>query len=290
MLLDVQPITPTIGARVSIAAEDVLRDGVPQQILSALERFGVLVFPQIGMSDETFLKLTAALGEKHENDVTADGTEASDKGIFRIALDKADKTQLDFIKGNDYWHMDGMSYSVPCKASLLKCESAPREGGDTGFASLYSAYDALPEETKARLDGVRVGHCLSAVGRKMYADPTQADFDRWDAVFPRLEHPLVWKQANGRSALLIGSTANDIAGMDEAGSQALLAELLDWCTQERFTYRHRWTQGDLVIFHNPGMLHRSYPYSDAAQRVMHRTTLKGSEEIAACAPHRAAAA
>jgi alpha-ketoglutarate-dependent taurine dioxygenase len=289
MSLDVQPITPTVGAHVTIAAEDVLHDGVPEQILAALERFGVLVFPRIGMSDETFLELTAALGEKHENDVTADGTEASDKGIFRISLDKADKTQLDFIKGNDYWHMDGMSYSVPCKASLLKCESAPREGGDTGFASLYAAYDALPEETKERLEGVRVGHCPSAVGRRMYANPTQADFDRWDAIFPRLEHPLVWRQANGRSALLIGSTANNIVGMDEAESRALLAELLVWCTQERFTYRHRWRQGDLVIFHNPGLLHRSYPYSDAAQRLMHRTTLKGSEEIAARVLHGAVA-
>jgi alpha-ketoglutarate-dependent taurine dioxygenase len=289
MSLDVQPITPTVGAFVRIAAGDVVQGGVPEQILAALERFGVLVFPQIGMSDETFLKLTAALGDKHENDVTADGTEASDKGIFRIALDKSDKTQLDFIKGNDYWHMDGMSYSVPCKATLLKCESAPREGGDTGFANLYAAYDALPDETKARLEGVRVGHCLSAVGRKMYASPAQEDFDRWDAVFPRLEHPLVWKQANGRSALLIGSTANDVVGMDVAEGQALLEGLLEWCTQDRFTYRHRWQQGDLVIFHYPGLLHRSYPYSDAAHRVMHRTTLKGSEEIAARSLHEAGA-
>jgi alpha-ketoglutarate-dependent taurine dioxygenase len=277
--LDVQPITPVVGARVRVAAEDVVEKGFSTQILAALERFGVLIFPQIGMSDETFLKLTAALGDKHENDVTADGTEVSDKGIFRIALDKADKTQLDFIRGNDYWHMDGMSYAVPCKASLLKCETAPREGGDTGFANLYAAYEALPRETKARLEGVRVGHCLSAVGRKMYDDPTPKDFDRWDAVFPRLEHPLVWRQGDGRSALLIGSTANDVVGMDAEEGEALLEKLLDWCTQERFTYRHRWQQGDLVIFHNPGLLHRSYPYSDAARRVMHRTTLKGIEEI-----------
>ena len=281
MSLDFQPITPTIGAIVRVAAEDVFADGVPGQILEALDRFSVLVFPRINMSDEHFLQLTAALGEKHENKVTDDGTEASDKGIFRIALDKADKTQLDFIKGNDYWHMDGMSYSVPCKASLLKCESAPREGGDTGFASLYAAYDALPDETKARLEGLQVGHCLSAVGRKMYSDPTPEDFDRWDAVFPRLEHPLVWTQANGRAALLIGSTANDIVGMGKAEGHMLLGELLEWCSQDRFTYRHRWQKGDLVIFHNPALLHRSYPYSDAAQRVMHRTTLKGSEEITA---------
>ena len=78
------------------------------------------------MSDDIFLELTAALGEKHENKVTDDGSAASDKGIFRIALDKDDKTQREFILGNDYWHMDGMSYAVPVKATLLKCESAPQ--------------------------------------------------------------------------------------------------------------------------------------------------------------------
>jgi alpha-ketoglutarate-dependent taurine dioxygenase len=249
------------------------------RVLEALERYGVLLFPQIHLSDEQFLALTALLGDMHENTVTDDGSEVSDKGIFRIALDKDDPTQRDFIKGNDHWHMDGMSYSVPCKASLLKCEHAPTEGGDTGFANLFAAYDALPEKTKARISDLQVGHAMSAVGRKMYPDPTAADFARWDAIFPRLEHPLVWTQADGRSALLIGSTANDIVGMSEAESRDLLDELLDWCTQERFTYRHSWQNGDFVIFNNPGLLHRSYPYSDFAQRVLHRTTLKGLERI-----------
>ena len=86
-----------------------------------------------------------------------------------------------------------------------------------------------------------------------------------------------------KSALLIGSTANDVAGMGEDESRALLDELLAWCTQDRFTYRHKWHDGDLVIFNNPGLLHRSYPYADAAGRVMHRTTLKGREAIGASA-------
>ena len=68
----------------------------------------------------------------------------------------------------------------------------------------------------------------------------------------------------------------------------MLDELLAWCTQDRFTYRHRWQEGDLVIFNNPGVLHRSYPYSEDAGRVMHRTTLKGLEAIAQGAGHAGA--
>lgn len=285
----IEPISPALGAFVRMAAEDTVRGAAPPGILDALDRYGVLVFPEIGMSDDTFLALTALLGERHENRVTDDGSAASAKGIFRIALDKDERTQREFILGNDYWHMDGMSYPVPVKATLLKCENAPSEGGDTGFASLHAAYDALPETMKRRLAPLKVGHCLSAVLSRLYDAPTPDDYRRWDAIFPRLEHPLVWPQADGRTAMLIGSTANDIVGLEQAESRALLDELLDWATQERFTYRHRWRTGDLVIFNNPAVLHRSYPYTDAARRVMHRTTLKGREATGAVSASQAEA-
>ena len=281
MLLALEPITPVLGAQVHIAADAVLDEGIPEALLDALDRHGVLIFPEIGMSDETFLALTAAMGEKHDNRVTADGSAASDKGIFRIALDKDDRTQREFILGNDFWHMDGMSYPVPVKATLLKCEQAPRAGGDTGFASLHAAWEALPEARKAMLRGWRVGHCLSAALSRLHEAPTPEDYARWDAIFPRLEHPLVWQQVDGRCSLLIGSTANDIAGLSPQESRALLDDLLGWCTQDRFTLRHRWQNGDLVIFNNPALLHRSYPYDDSAGRVMHRTTLKGTEATGA---------
>lgn len=229
MPLRVEPITPVLGAFVHGAAQDMVRDGVPGRLLDALNQYNVLVFPEIGMSDEVFLRLTAAMGDRHENTVTADGSEASNKGIFRIALDKDDKTQREFIRGNDFWHIDGMSYSVPVKATLLKCQKAPREGGDTGFASLFAAWDALPARRKEQLAAYRVGHCLAAALRRLHDAPTAGDFARWDAIFPRLEHPLVWTQGDGRSSLLIGSTANDIPGMGEAEGRALLDELLEWC-------------------------------------------------------------
>lgn len=273
----IEAITPALGAFIRLSPAEAISGDGPARILAALNRYNVVVFPELHMSDADFLVLTGLLGEKHDNKVTDDGSDASEKGIFRIALDKNDKTQREFILGNDNWHMDGMSYPVPVKATLLKCESAPTQGGDTGFANLHAAYEALPPATKHRLAGLRVGHCLSASLSRLYDSPTAEDFDRWDAIFPRLEHPLVWTQEDGRSALLIGSTAHDIAGMDAQESRDLLDELLAWATQDRFTYRHVWRAGDLVIFNNPGLLHRSYPYDDAARRVMHRTTLKGRE-------------
>lgn len=280
MTVEFEPITPHTGAYVKVAAEDVVQAGVPAQILAALNKYNVLVFPEVNMSDDTFVALTNALGRNQDLSVTADNSEASAKGIYRIALDKDDSTQLDYVKGNDFWHMDGTSYDTPGKSTLLKCESPPSEGGDTGFANLHAAYEALPENRKQELAGLRVVHCLRAVGRRIYYEPTAEDFARWSRVFPPREHPLVWRQKDGRTSMLIGTTAEDIVGMHHADGERLLEELLVWSTQDRFTYRHKWRKGDLVMFNNPGMLHRSHPYDEASGRVMHRTTLKGEEAIA----------
>ncbi len=276
----IEPITPKIGAYIKVAAEDVTNEGVPGQILAALNRYNVLVFPQTTMSDEQFLALTKSLGPYEPPKTTIDGSETASKGIYRIALDKNDKSQLEYVKGNDFWHMDGTSYAIPGKGTLLKCESAPIEGGDTGFANLFAAYEAMPPAMKQRLNGLRVVHCMEAVGIKLYEKPTADDVERWNQVFPRTEHPLVWKQKDGRTSLVIGATAMDIVGMPHEEGYALLQELSDWCTQEQFTYRHKWQKGDVVIFNNPGLMHRSYPYNEASKRLMHRTTLKGYEAIA----------
>ncbi len=281
MTLNIEELSPNLGARVLIAPEEAGRDGAPGELLEALDRYNVLLFPQVHMDDDTFLTLTRAMGEKHEVKATDDGSAPSNKGIFRIARDKDDKSQREFILGNDFWHIDGMNYDVPVKATLLKCERAPSEGGDTGFATLHAAWEAMPEERRREIENLRVGHCISASLRRLYDAPTPEDFARWDAIFSRVEHPLVWKQASGKATLLIGSTANDIAGMSCEEGRALLDDLLEWCTQERFTYRHKWSDGDLVIFNNSGLLHKSYPYPDSAGRVMHRTTLKGTESTGA---------
>src|SRR5262245_5320086 len=124
MTLDIEPITPAIGAYVHIAAADAVTGSAPTHLLDALDRYHVLVFPQLHMSDDIFLRLTTAMGDKHQLGVTADRSAASGKGIFRIARDKDDKSQREFILGNDFWHMDGMNYTAPVKATLLKCEKA----------------------------------------------------------------------------------------------------------------------------------------------------------------------
>ena len=147
------------------------------------------------------------------------------------------------------------------------------------FADLFAAWDSLSQDLKDKLETMHVVHCFKAVGPRFYDNPTAADFARWDAVFPPTEHPLVWHQKDGRTALLIGVTALGIVGMDEEEGAEFLENLVDLCTKPEFVYRHKWKAGDMVMFNNPGLLHRSLPYDKASLRLMHRTTIKGTEMI-----------
>lgn len=276
-----EPITPNIGAYVHIAPNDVLQEGVPEQLFEALGKYNVLVFPQVNMSDETFVAMTERMGPAHDLNVTAEeGTDETAAGIYRVTKEKNDQTQLDFVRGNDFWHMDGTVYDTPGKATLLKCETPPSEGGDTGFASLHAAYDALPDRRKADLENLSVRHAFRGVGRRLYEKPTPEQIAGWDSFFPPIPHPLIWHQQCGRTSMVIGSTGYDIEGMPHEEGVALLKELDDFATQDAFTYRHKWAKGDLVIFNNPALLHRSYPYDKQSGRMMHRTTITGTEAIA----------
>lgn len=281
MSLRIEPISPAIGARVYVDPDNVLDAGVPEQLFAALEQYGVLVLPENGMSDDTFTAMTDAMGPAHDLGVTAEeGSEATKAGVYRVSLEKDDQMQLDFVRGNDWWHMDGTVYDTPGKATLLKCENPPASGGDTGFAKLDSAWKALSPAMREKLEGLTVRHAFRAVGKKLYGEYSEEQAALWDSFFPPVEHPLVWHRNDGTTSLMIGSTAYDIPGMDQDEADALLSELYDFATQDRFTYRHTWKKGDVVMFHNPALLHRSYPYDKASGRLMHRTTIAGTEPIA----------
>lgn len=277
----VEEITPAIGARITASTEQVLADGGPERILELLNERGVLVFPKLFLSDEGLADLANRLGDMEAATVTADGSDANRLGIYRIERGKTDTNHADYVAGNDYWHMDGTSYDVPGKATLLKCESPPKSGGETDFAHLFAAFAALPTSRQNELKQLEVIHCMRGAMRYVYDAPTEADYARWDAVFPETPHPLVWRMRDGRHTLLIGSTAYRLAHHEDDAGRAVLEELLAWCTQPQFTYQHVWQQGDLVVFNNPGLLHRSRPYDEHSGRILHRATVKGAEPIVA---------
>jgi taurine dioxygenase len=176
--------------------------------------------------------------------------------------------------GEAVWHTD-MSYQAnPPKASVLYALEVPAAGGDTGFVNMYSAYEALPDAFKARIDGLRIKHdgTYNSGGYVRHGviptdDPIAA---------PGALHPLVLTHPeSGRRALYLGRRRNAyIEGLSLAESETLLDEIWKLATRKEFTWYHHWQVGDLVLWDNRCVMHRRDAFDAADRRVMHRTQIK----------------
>jgi alpha-ketoglutarate-dependent 2,4-dichlorophenoxyacetate dioxygenase len=162
---------------------------------------------------------------------------------------------------NYHWHTDKPYLPAPPSLTMLYAVELPPAGGDTEFANMAMAYDALPDATKARVAGLRV-----------------AFRPAFDDLRPGADHPLVRTHPDtGLKSLYLGNHSTGIVGLPEEAGRVLLAELLAHATQPRFVYRHRWRLGDLVMWDNRCLLHRAVLNYDLGRdrRVMHRSVVKG---------------
>jgi taurine dioxygenase len=177
--------------------------------------------------------------------------------------------------GEAVWHTDMSYLADPPKASVLYALEVPASGGDTGFASMYAAYEALPDRLKQRIAGLRVKHDGTYnSGGYLRAGVTPSD-DPLSA--PGMLHPLVCiHPETGRRCLYLGRRRNAyIEGLALAESEALLDEIWRYAERKEITWHHRWRVGDLVLWDNRCTMHRRDPFDPAFRRIMHRTQIKG---------------
>jgi alpha-ketoglutarate-dependent taurine dioxygenase len=284
MSITIEPIKPLVGARVAVDKAHLTDPETIAAIRAALEDRGVLVFPQIGLTDEEQLALTDALGGRGNYNNKVPGGNVSAQDVYKITLDKAVNNEPDYVLGTFFWHIDGVTIDQPLpKATLLSARKLSDEGGSTEFANLYTAYDKLPDDEKRQYDGLKVIHTVEASVRPVFAVPSEERLARWRSMADAMEQPLVWTHSDGRKSLLVGSHADGIVGMPNPHGRAILWRLQQWAAQPDFVYTHHWTVGDFVIWNNQGMMHRVVPYTDRG-RVMHRTTLGSQEKPGKRAP------
>ncbi len=273
----VEPIKEHIGAIVEVDRSRLGEPEVGRQCLDLLEKHGVLVFPKIGITDEEQLAFTDSLGGRLDFSKNVDGGKGGTPDVYRVTLRPDINRQQEYIKGTYFWHMDGLTVpEQPPRATLLSSRARAAKGGDTHFCNTYAGYSSLSDEVKDEIDGLRVVHSLVPYLTSIIEEPTEDELDRWGRN-PVNEYTMVWNHKSGRKSLVIGSTAHHVTGMDLASGRALLARLLEWTAQPDFTYIHKWQDGDLVIWDNYGTLHRVTPYSVDSGRLMHRTTIVGTE-------------
>lgn len=262
------PVAPAIGSRIELDKSTLLEGRFAKDIRMLLEERGVLVFPEVGFTEAEQIAFTGTLG-----------TYVSDKsngGTTDITIDPAAGRSSDYTRSAFFWHFDGYMNDTPILGSILCCDTPAPTGGRTEFANTYAAWDALPDERKAQIQGLVAVHAMAGAQLSVDPEPSYKTFAEWRKVRHRAL-PLVWTHRSGRKSLVAGNTAVNIIDMDPLEGLELLVWLRDWATQERFCYSHQWTVGDAVLWDNTGTLHRATPYPTNSGRSMRRTKLAGEE-------------
>ena len=283
MAIEVTPLHPTLGAEVRCV--DITRPMMPEifaEVEAAFHHYGILIFPEQPVSDEQQLAFSRLFGPLEVNPNYA-GTR------LRLRPDLADISNLDpeervlarddrrnlFNLGNQLWHTDSSFKRIPAKCSLLSARELPSPGpaggGETEFADMRAAWDALPDARKRELDGLAVEHSIfrsrSQIGFADFNDAISKEL-------PPVRQALVrHHRYSGRTSLYLASHASHIIGRPVEEGRALIEELIAFATRPQFVHRHRWTVGDLVMWDNRCTMHRGRPYDDTQRRVLHRTTV-----------------
>ena len=295
MALTIKPIQPTFAGEVSgVDLTKPLSHEEAAAIDEGMNRFGVLAFHGQNITDEQQIAFSKNFGALEAKSRPGTIRKAADNrlgpGIGDLSnLDKqgkiisADDRQWFFKLGDRLWHSDSSYAEVPAKYSLLSGRVVPSWGGNTEFADMRAAYDALDARTKAEIEDLVCEHSLlysrGAIG---FTEFTPEEIENFRPVRQRLVrvHP-----ATGRKSLFLASHAGAIVGWSIPEARAFLRELTEHATQREFVYSHAWRQYDLVIWDNRATMHRACRFDRNEVRDMRRTTLAGDgptvEQVAA---------
>ena len=282
MSLSVERINDTfVGEVGGVNLSDDHSDGQIGDIRSALMEHGILVFHGQDMSNQQHVRFSQKFGPSEIHTVKQYLLEGFPE-IIALAS-RGDKGTKPIANGGAYWHSD-ITYKVrPPMGSILYALEIPPEGGDTLYCDMAGAYDALSDEMKDRIDGLKAVHSYLPrfmASRKMDEGFQKDGFvlsEEQKAELAEVVHPIVRTHPeNGRKALFIneGFTVR-VEDMDENDGKALLSELSAHATSDRFIYAHKWSVGDVVFWDNRVTMHKATEYDSQYARRMHRTTVQG---------------
>lgn len=287
MSLTVKKLHPLIGAEV-IGVD--FRKPVSPEIASELQALWaqhlVLVFPNQPLTDEEHVVATRAFGEPEVFHQTIIRSRFVPE-IFRVSnvdednnLMQPDHPTMQQLGSARRWHTDSSYREIPAMGSMLHGIETSTTGGVTCFTNMYAVWEALPDRLRVQVEGRKARHDFEMLSRIAKArKPT----DEERAAMPAIWQPMVRRHpVTGRASLYISPIYNDkIEGMEDAAAEALIEELAEFAGEDRFVYKHHWTQHDIIMWDNRCTMHVVTPHDPMERRVMHRTTIVGEGPVIA---------
>jgi taurine dioxygenase len=269
----VTPLSSALGAQIHGIDAAAIDDAGFERVRAAWLEHLVLLFRNQRLDDRALVDFTSRFGELEEAPLFGGRRYVEEHPevmiISNVAVDGREIGSLGNAEA--FWHTDLNFVEEPPAASCLFAHEVPPTGGDTGFANMYSAFEALPEDVAARIAGHRIRHD---------ARFNSAGYLR-EVRVPDTLHPIVRRHPETlRNALYLGRRAHArIEDMAVDESDALLDTLWAHATSDAFTWHHQWRAGDLLIWDNRCTLHRRDSFDASQRRVMHRTQTRGSRPV-----------
>jgi alpha-ketoglutarate-dependent taurine dioxygenase len=275
--ISVRPTGATLGAVVTGVDLATLTDAQWPQIEAAFHEHAVLIFPAQHLSAEAQTAFAERFGAIEHL--------VADRKIVPISNRRADGTLLQdhengmkVMMGNEGWHTDSSYMPLSAKASVLSAHVVPSRGGQTEWADMRAAYEALDEARRAQIAERSAYHSLrysqARIGHIGATGSSYGFFDGEPPLRPLIKvHPVT-----GRPALYIGRHAYGIPGLDPVESERLLDDLVAFACQPPRVYEHQWKPGDVVVWDNRCLLHRARPYDHREARVMMHVRVAGDPQ------------
>jgi alpha-ketoglutarate-dependent 2,4-dichlorophenoxyacetate dioxygenase len=285
MNLSIQPIALHFAAQVSgVDLRSKLSSADVAAIEAGMDRYAVLVFPDQRIDDDEQLAFTRNFGEieaAQGGNITKDHEYRLRHGMIDVSnldqhgqpYDRNDRRRM-FNLGNRLWHSDSSYRAVPAKYSLLSARTVATRGGNTEFADMRAAYDALYEEMQALVEDLICEHSLLySRGSMGFTELSEDERAMFKPVRQRLvrTHPVT-----GRKSLFLSSHIGTIVGWQIPEARDLIRELIEHATKPQFVYAHAWEEYDLVMWDNRQTMHRVRRFDESQPRDMRRTTVAGT--------------
>ena len=279
--MQINRLSDALGAEITGIDVANLDDAVFGTVRDAFHEHQVVVFRDQNLSIEEHISFSRRFGDL-EIHISTDSLLKNHPEILLVTNKKENGEYIGVENAGDVWHSDLSYMPKPSLGSLLYALEISEVGGDTEWSNMYTAYEALPEDLKLRIDGLKARHSFNRFRNPRVTIPEQRKHDakeRYEKISPPdVIHPIVRTHENtGRKALYVSSRFTiGIEGLPEDEGQPLLDELLEYATRRDFIYHHEWRPGDLLFWDNRCTMHlacRGIP--EGQIRHMHRTTVSG---------------